>query len=206
MTGIRTQTLFYPKFLTPRTSSPHLKLPRHLDLQHQLASDQELKNAQEASVAANTRKQTSWSVNVWKAWSGHRRLLSMYDCPPHLLILAKNSGELSRWLCRFVLEVRRQDGKEYPPNTLYQICCGILRYVREMGPDMDIFRQPAFSGFQKTLDSEMKRPKSCGKGSVPKRAEPISLEEENSLWEQGLLGDHSPAYTTFYTQSVHSLA
>ena len=155
-------------------------------------SDQELKDAQEASVPANTRKQTSWSVNVWKAWSDHQRPLSIYNCPPHLLILAKNSGELNRWLCRYVLEVRRQDGKEYPPNMLYQICCGILRYVRGMVPDMDIFRQPAFSGFQKTLDSEMKRLKSCGKGSVPKRAEPISLEEENSLWEQGLLGDHSP--------------
>ena len=39
-------------------------------------SDQELKDAQEASVPANTRKQTSWSVNVWKAWCDHHSQLS----------------------------------------------------------------------------------------------------------------------------------
>ena len=27
---------------------------------------------------------------------------------------------------------------------------------------------------------------------IPKRAEPITLSEENSLWDQKILGDHSP--------------
>ena len=56
-----------------------------------------------------------------------------------------NDWELDRWLSRFVLEIRRRDGKEYPPNTLYQICCGILRYIREVKPQLDIFRDAAFA-------------------------------------------------------------
>jgi hypothetical protein len=141
---------------------------------------------------ANTRKQTNWSVNVWKEWSDHHRKLNVYDSPAHLLILAKQPWEFNRWLCRFVLEVRRKDGNEYPPNTLHQLCCGILRYVREIDPELDIYKQPSFSGFQKTLDSEMKRLRACGKGSTIKRAEPITLDEENSLWDQNILDEHSP--------------
>ena len=38
----------------------------------------------------------------------------------------------------------------------------------------------------------MKRLRACGKGSTIKRPEPITLDEENSLWEQKLLGEHSP--------------
>ena len=40
--------------------------------------------------------------------------------------------ELNWWLSRFMLEIRRHDGKEYPVNTWYQICYGILRYIWEL--------------------------------------------------------------------------
>ena len=155
-------------------------------------NEEDVKNAQKSAVPVNTQRQTNWSLNVWKEWSEYRRRLNMYDCPSHLFIMAKNPWDLNRWLCRFVLEVRRKDGKEYPPNTLHQLFCGILRYVRDRVPELDIFKQPSFSGFQKTLDAEMKRLRACGMGSAPKRAEPITLSEENSLWDQKILGAHSP--------------
>ena len=44
---------------------------------------------------------------------------------------------------------------QYPPNTLYQICCGILRYIWELKPQLDIFRDAAFASFHQTLDAEM---------------------------------------------------
>ena len=33
----------------------------------------------------------------------------------------------THWLSKFVVEVRRKDGKPYPPQSLYQICCGLQR-------------------------------------------------------------------------------
>ena len=63
--------------------------------------------------------------------------------------------------------------------------------MREIAPDLDIFKQPSFIGFQKTLDSEMKRLR-VSKGATIKQAEPITLTEEATLWDQKLLGDHSP--------------
>ena len=134
-------------------------------------SDEEVKALQASAVPVNTQKSTTWAVKVWKDWSANRRLVSPSDWPPHLFICSE--CELNRWLCKFIVEVRRQDGKNYPPNTLYQICCGIVRFVREVKPDLDVFKDKAFGEFRRTLDAEMKRLRSLGLGTTVKQAEPI---------------------------------
>ncbi len=91
------------------------------------------------------------------------------------------------------MEVRRKDGQPYPPNTLHQLCCGVLRCVRKVKPEIGIFKDPEFLSFRKTLDAEMKRLKGTpGVRSVPKQAEPISAVEKEILWSKGLLGSHNP--------------
>ena len=49
-----------------------------------------------------------------------------------------------------------------------------------------------FSSFKRVLDSEMKSLQGLGLGSNIKRAEPISRNEEEILWEKGILGNSSP--------------
>ena len=100
--------------------------------------------------------------------------------------------QLDHWLSKFVVETRRSDGALYPPNTLYAICCGLLRAVRELRPQINFLKDPEFSGFRKTLDGEMKRLRATGLGTKCKQAEPLTVAEENQLWEKGLLGNHSP--------------
>ena len=47
--------------------------------QHPLnLNDNDVKEAQHAAVPPNTRKQTNWSVNVWKEWSDHHRKFNIY--------------------------------------------------------------------------------------------------------------------------------
>ena len=41
-----------------------------------------------------------------------------------------NTG-IQYWMSQFILEIRKKDGSEYPPNTLHDICCGILCHLRE---------------------------------------------------------------------------
>ena len=53
-----------------------------------------------------------------------------------------------------------------------------------------VVEDPMLQKFQLTLDAEMKRLASKGKG-VKKQAQPITCEEEERLWQLGLLGDHS---------------
>lgn len=115
---------------------------------------------------------------------------SFSEWPVHLLIA--NHHQLDLWLSKFVVETRRNDGEPYPPNTLYSICCGLLRFVRESRPSINFMKDSEFAGFRRTLDGEMKRLRAAGHGAKCKQAEPLTISEENRLWESGLLGDHSP--------------
>ena len=53
---------------------------------------------------------------------------------------------------------------------------------------LDIFDDREFAEFRVCLDAEMKRLRNSGLGSKTKRAQPISVEEEDTLWQKGLLG------------------
>lgn len=92
-----------------------------------------------------------------------------------------------------MLEAGKVDGCEYPPNTLYHIVCGIQRYMRVTTPGIDfIFKDAEFKSFIDSLNAEMKRLQSKGTGSTVKQAEPITIEEEELMWETGVLRDHCP--------------
>ena len=98
-------------------------------------------------------------------------------------------NEISHWMTRFILEVRKRDGNVYPPNSLHYIVSVLMRYLRLSGKTIDIFQDPAFSDFRASLDAEMKRLQSQGIGSSKKQVEVITQEEEDMLWQKGLLGD-----------------
>ena len=153
-------------------------------------TDEQVLEAQKSSVPKTTSRSTAWALNLWKEWTKSRENsgADYPDRPLHLLQLAG----LDYWMSKFILEVRCRDGKEYPPNTLYQICCGIMRHARHYCPELNFFTQSEFSGLKKTLDGEMKRLKSCGAGAIIKRAEPIHQHEEDILWQKGILGNTTP--------------
>ena len=63
-----------------------------------------------------------------------------------------------------------------------------------------------FAECRSVLDSEMKRLKSQGVGSKKRKAEPLTVEDEEFLWEKGILGDHSPQAllnAVFFQNSVN---
>ena len=156
-----------------------------------LVSASDIVSRQKASVPANTRKNSNWAMNVWRDWAEYRSKQNPSDAPSYILTMGVN--DVDKWLSRFVLEVRRKDGKVYPPNSLHQLCCGLLRSIREYNPAIDFFKSPEFASFRKILDAEMKRIKSDSTVQThPKRAEPILQYEEDLLWKNGVLGSHSP--------------
>ena len=110
-------------------------------------------------------------------------------------ILQLNKEELNYWLSKMVVEVRKKKGPGsfYPPNTLYQLCCGLLRFLRDnRSPGLNVYTDPTFKHFQDCLDAEMKRLTRMGLDSVVKEVQTFLEDQENRLWDLGLFGDHSP--------------
>ena len=134
---------------------------------------------------------TKYCDSIWNEWRHRRNSFTATEVvPQHLPNI--DADTLQYWMSRFVLEARKKDGNEYPPNTLHHICCGIMRHLRQIGqPSLDIFKYPACSDFRRTLNSEMKGMQSIGVGTQHRQAEPLTAEED-LLWKTGQLGDHSP--------------
>ena len=96
------------------------------------------------------------------------------------------------WLQRFVLEARKGNGEHYCPDSLHQLCCGLQRALRNADQDINFFDQFQFAQFCCVLDGELKRLNGTGNYIHKKKANVITVEMEEILWEKGLLGDCSP--------------
>ncbi len=71
------------------------------------------------------------------------------DLPPNVMI---------ETLQYFVMEAMKQNGSPYPPVTLHNLCCGLLRKCREQGIiDRNFMDENdlRFKDFHKTLDARM---------------------------------------------------
>ena len=153
-------------------------------------TEAEVQTRREQAIPQKTQSDTQYCTNVWKEWSKHRNNTCTTTIPSLNVI---TPAELQKWMTFFVLEVRKQNSMEYPPATLLHICSGIQRYLRSAHlPNLDIFSDSAFSNFRRTLDAEMKRLTAKGLGSKKKKAEPLTEEQEETLWRKGILGDHTP--------------
>ena len=146
----------------------------------------------EWAIPKNTRKSTDWATTVWIDWTEYRSAAGEDVCEsklPSPLINQLTKTELNYCLSHFVLEARRQNG--YPPNTLYQICCGLQRAIHDSNPGWSLFTDLKFCQFCDSLDPQMKDAKSRGLGKIWRQAETITAEEENLMWASGVLGTGS---------------
>ena len=71
--------------------------------------------------------------------------------------------------------------------------CGLQCHLHQSGfADIKLLDNPSLHGFKTALDEEMKWLIAIGKYVQRKKAQPISTDQEERLWELGLLGDHNP--------------
>ena len=134
-------------------------------------------------------------MTVWRQWAEQRRGRLIEEAeleyPLATSFGAISPKEMNFWLAKFLVEACRIDGKLYPVNTLYQLCCGLARSLKSDRPTIKLFEDPVFTSFRETLDSRVKELKSFGEGRA-RQAEVLSEEMEEALWQRGLLGDSHP--------------
>ena len=167
-------------------------------------STEDIDKAMLGAVPEKTRRDTRYCERMWEEWAEHRAT-STGTALPCLKDMTKS--QLQHYMSCFVLEVRKKDGSEFPPNSIHHICCGIMRFLRSNGkPELDIFKDKELVQFRVVLDSEMKRLQGLGIGTAQRKAEPITFEEEELLWQKGILGDSSPQSlldTMFYMNGLY---
>ena len=81
----------------------------------------------------NTEKSTQWTLSTFRSWrdkhNEHFREEPDKQVPADLLA-STDKVILCKWLSLLVAEVRKKDGTEYPPKTVYILPAGILRHMR----------------------------------------------------------------------------
>ncbi|GLG96216.1 Uncharacterized protein GBIM_03033 [Gryllus bimaculatus] len=144
---------------------------------------------------ANMCLKFTLGVNAWKRWvltknaelekaAASNRKLKLFK--PE--ILQQTADELNYSLCLFVKEVRKPNGQEYAPDTIYYLCLGIQQYLFESGRIDNIFTDPYYEKFTECLDEVAKKFSTLYNDSQYI----VTRVEEEHLWESKQLGAHSP--------------
>ena len=159
----------------------------------EITSDEALAKISKGYIPPNTEKNTAWSMRVFEQWQEARKARG--NAVPQILQKPYDCTALSHWLALFVTEVRKADGGKYPPNSVYQILCGILRFMRKQDPFVPNFldqKDGRFHELHGTCESVFRELRQDGVGANPQETPNISKLEENHLWAAGILGCSSP--------------
>ncbi|OXB57380.1 hypothetical protein ASZ78_011015, partial [Callipepla squamata] len=149
----------------------------------------------------------TYGVNAWKHWVKSRHLDEELPELEELKstksvklkedLLSHTSAELNYGLAHFVNEIRRPNGENYAPDSIYYLCLGIQEYLYGSNRKDNIFIDPIYQTFEQELNKILRswQPSILPDGSI------FSRVEEDYLWRIKQLGSHSPVAllnTLFY--------
>ncbi|XP_071410532.1 zinc finger MYM-type protein 2 isoform X3 [Pithys albifrons albifrons] len=149
----------------------------------------------------------AYGVNAWKHWVKSRcldeelpeleELKSIKSVKLKEDLLSHTSAELNYGLTHFVNEIRRPNGENYAPDSIYYLCLGIQEYLYGSNRKDNIFIDPIYQTFEQELNKILRswQPSILPDGSI------FSRVEEDYLWRIKQLGSHSPVAllnTLFY--------
>jgi hypothetical protein len=136
------------------------------------------------SKPINTINKTRWAVSVFNSWKNARGWEGE--------LLTMSNENLNSALNFFILEVRNKSGKEYYPNTIYELIISIQHYLRANNRFVSFLDDTEFNTMREVLDAKMKSLSKQGIGLKRRQADIISIDQENIMWQKEILGSDSP--------------
>ena len=118
--------------------------------------DEELSVLAKGVIPANTDKSTKWALPNFNAWKEARNREHPNNPVPEDLFTISEPEIINTQLSRYVVETRKSNGDYYPPKTLHQLLCGLLRHMRSVNPGCPNFldkKDSRFKPLQGTMDS-----------------------------------------------------
>ena len=97
--------------------------------------------------------------------------------------LTSSDPDLLNHLSQYVVETHKTNGGHCPPSSLHQLLCGLLRHMGEVNPNC-----PNFLNKKKNVWFNLH---SQGLGRI-KHAEIVTPDEEEQLWESGIVNSTTP--------------
>ena len=151
-------------------------------------------NLSRKSFSEETMKKVVWVRNMYNDWRKFRNesiVLQSVQCD------LENVGSFSKEellgaLCKFITEVKKVDGSDFPPRTLYDIIICVQFWLESNGINWRLVSDGDFQDLKFTLDNPMKECAACGLGNKVRKAEILTFTDEDLLWSLGLLGCHTP--------------
>ncbi|KAK3751177.1 hypothetical protein RRG08_023935 [Elysia crispata] len=150
----------------------------------------------EPPADASYRLKFTYGVNAWRHWviaknSHIEKMKTNISSRVRTFptdILKCTTDELNFSLIFFIKEVRKPNGEEYSPDSIYYLCLGIQQYLYENGRIDSIFTDSYFEKFADSLHKILQnlQPKVNAQGQM------LCRIEEEHLWESKQLGAHSP--------------
>ena len=169
-------------------------------------NDSAVEVASKGVVPLNTSRNNQWALNNFTEWEKSRE--SSSEPVPKDLLSSSDDQLICKWLCRFTLETRQENGEPYPPKTIYLLLCGLYRVCKANGLPFN-FLDKADSRFRDlhcTLDSLFSTLHVQGIGAEKKSAPVITIEDEDLMWEKGVLSSSTPRslqYAVFFYVGIH---
>ena len=99
--------------------------------------------------------------------------------------------ELKADMCDFIVEIRKENGEQYPPIVCMTWCLDLVYIWKGSMGFTNKLVSGAFREIRNTLDNVMKERTAEGVVGRPER-DPILDEHEAILWDKGILGEDSP--------------
>ena len=102
-----------------------------------------------------------------------------------------DAESLDEVLSRFYGEIRKQDGREYEPDSLRVMQSSLHRYISEKGYNKSILKDQVFNASRKILEGKARVLREQGMGKKKNASKAIDSGKEDILWNYQKLSHSS---------------
>lgn len=114
----------------------------------------EREKAAKGVIPANTEASIRWAIKNFNSWALNRSAANPDDFVPPDLLKSHDAALVCKWLCRYAMATRREDGTPYPP-TVRLLLSGVNRTLQSNNAPFSILDKNnlQFCDLIKTLDT-----------------------------------------------------
>ena len=102
-----------------------------------------------------TKKKIAWVTKMYHQWHAYRHHLGLDQCDLDKKETVTRDSVIFA-VCRFITEVKKVDGSDFPGKTLYELVICIQFHLETMGFLWQIINDEIFQDVKYTLDYMMK--------------------------------------------------